>query len=120
MESLLNKIALTLFMMLFFNPAFSGIDEGREAFSAGNYDKAASEFRDSAEKGNPEAQFLLGLMYTLDSWKKNDVEAATWIKKAAEQGVPEAQYQLVSLYSYGVKIRLYKFIIDYLKSNFTY
>ncbi|MEW8441343.1 MAG: tetratricopeptide repeat protein [Candidatus Thiodiazotropha taylori] len=97
----MNKISLTLLMMLYINPVLSGIDEGREAFSEGNFDKAASEFRVSAEKGNPEAQFLLGLMYTLDTWKKNDVEAATWIKKAAEQGVPEAQYQLVSLYSYG-------------------
>jgi TPR repeat protein len=101
MKSKLKEFFSLVIIMLFSFPVFSGVDEGRNAFSSGNYDKAAKEFRVSAERGNSEAQLLLGLMYTLDAWQINEEESAKWIKKAAEQDEPEAQYQLVSLYIHG-------------------
>lgn len=105
MKNKLKEISTLLMMVLFSSAAFSDVDEGKEAFSAGNYDKAANEFRISAEKGNSEAQLLFGVMYTLDLWQKNDKEAAKWIKKAAEQGESEAQYMLAMLYGRGTGIQ---------------
>lgn len=104
MKSDLIKILASIMITLFSFPAFPGVDEGKNAFSAGNYKKAVDEFRVPAEQGNSEAQLLLGLMYG-HYWQKDKKESAKWIKKAAEQGVAEAQNQLAMLYGRGTGIR---------------
>jgi len=56
----------------------------------------------SAEKGDAEAQFTLGVMYRKgDGVPKDPVQAAAWYRKAAVQGLAEAQLNLGVLYSNG-------------------
>ena len=70
-----------------------------------NYSKEKQELanlRQSAEEGNAEAQYSLGLMYSSgDGIPKDKAEAAMWYRKAAEQGDARAQMNLGFLYSKG-------------------
>ena len=71
-----------------------------------------SEFdaaRQSAEQGDANAQFNLGLMYRFGNGvPKDDVEAVKWFRKAAEsyrkaaeQGDSKAQFNLGAIYANG-------------------
>lgn len=54
----------------------------------------------AAEKGDPEAQFLIGLQYKVgDGFVRDRTEAVKWLRKAAESGLVEAQYALGDLYA---------------------
>lgn len=54
----------------------------------------------AAEKGDHEAQFLIGLQYKVgDGLPRDRAEAAKWLRKAAESGNAEAQYALGDLYA---------------------
>jgi TPR repeat protein len=54
--------------------------------------------RTAAEKGDPEAQFLIGLQYKVgDGVARDQVEAARWLRQSAETGHTEAQYALGTL-----------------------
>jgi hypothetical protein len=56
----------------------------------------------AAERGNANAQFVLGMMYRDGRGVlKDDVKAMQWIKKAAEQGYAEAQFRLGIAYLLG-------------------
>jgi TPR repeat protein len=53
-----------------------------------------------AEKGNPESQFLLGLLYEAgDGFARDKGAAINWFRKAAESGYVEAQYALGRTYA---------------------
>jgi uncharacterized protein len=55
-----------------------------------------------AEKGDANAQFVLGLKYDTGKGVPQDyAEAAKWYRKAAEQGYAEAQFNLGSMYDEG-------------------
>lgn len=54
----------------------------------------------AAERGDREAQFLLGVQYRAgDGLARDRTEAAKWLRKAAESGHAEAQYALGDLYA---------------------
>ena len=54
----------------------------------------------AAEKGDREAQFLIGVQYKAgDGLARDRAEAAKWLRKAAETGHAEAQYALGDLYA---------------------
>ncbi|MBL6934976.1 MAG: sel1 repeat family protein [Alphaproteobacteria bacterium] len=75
---------------------------GYKAFTQGDFDTALREWKPLAEKGNPVAQTLLGLMYSSgDGVSQNHAEAVKWYLRAANQGVPDAQYNLGYMYSMG-------------------
>lgn len=60
------------------------------------------KIRSAAERGEAEAQLLLGVMYdTGDGVPVDDSEGAKWYRKAAEQGHAEAQYHLGVMYAKG-------------------
>src|SRR6266404_4606819 len=62
---------------------------------ARNDAEAVKWLRSAAEKGLADAQFELGLCYTIAVNRQLDpVEAAKWFRKAAEQGHSKAQYFL--------------------------
>ncbi len=64
-------------------------------------------YQESAESGNVEAQYKLGLLYLTGNGALQDfVEAAKWLKLAAEQGYALAQYELGLIYrtGYGLAI----------------
>jgi TPR repeat protein len=61
--------------------------------------------RQDAERGDPEAQFQLGIAYFQgETIKKDDDCCATWIRKAALAGHPYAQGFLGALYADGVGV----------------
>ena len=58
--------------------------------------------RQAAERGDPNAQFELGVRYAEGKGvAPDDKEAARWILKAAEQGHLEAQFNLGLMYADG-------------------
>ncbi|MCE2509775.1 MAG: SEL1-like repeat protein [Alphaproteobacteria bacterium] len=61
-----------------------------------------NQIRGSAQAGDREAQFRLGMRYALGEWvPKDELAAADWFEKAALQGHPQAQYRLGLLYEEG-------------------
>ena len=64
-----------------------------------------TDVRQLAEKGDPSAQYNLGLMYQNGRGvEKDEVEAVKWYQKAAEQGVANAQYNLSVMYLNGLGV----------------
>ena len=59
-------------------------------------------FHQSAEEGNAEAQYRLGLAYSLGHGVKMDYEEAVkWLMKSATRGYVKAQFYLGYFYSTG-------------------
>ena len=82
--------------------ALDGLADGVEAYRRGDYAAALKEFRVSAEKGDPEAQFSLGRMYNQgEGVRRSHREAAKWFRRAADRGHPAAQLHLGVLYATG-------------------
>ena len=60
------------------------------------------DLRTAAERGDPRAQYLLGVRYaTGDGVVEDDATAAQWIRKAADQGLADAQFNLGLMYADG-------------------
>lgn len=92
--------------ILFGTSVFSadGIDLGlgMAAFAAGQYRAALDRLGPLAEKGDPEAQVVLGYMYDMGLGVDPDPAlAASWFRKSAEQGNAPAQSALGVKYLIG-------------------
>ena len=75
---------------------------GYLAYLTDDYETAVSEWKASAEQGDPESQFRLGTMYLSGEGVIQDYkEAAKWYTKAAEQGNAKAQFNLALMYANG-------------------
>ena len=75
---------------------------GLEAFNNGEYQKAFSLIKLSAEKGDVKSQFILSTMYRRGlGVKADEYEGFNWCKLAAEEGHLEAQFQLGLMYLEG-------------------
>jgi hypothetical protein len=81
--------------------------EGVAAHAAadrGDYDEAVRLWRPLAERGDPDAQYNLGVMYHLGHGVPVDHKAAfSWYRKAADKGVGVAMGNLAILYVSGAK-----------------
>jgi TPR repeat protein len=63
---------------------------------------SADALRRDAERGDPEAQYKLGLAYDVGVGAPQDLaQAAAWYERAAEQGHPGAQFSLGLMYGNG-------------------
>jgi uncharacterized protein len=63
---------------------------------------AVQLYQESAENGDSDAQYKLGLLYLTGNGALQDfAEAAKWLKLAAEQGYALAQYELGLIYRSG-------------------
>jgi TPR repeat protein len=83
-------------------PASGDTAAGMEAFKNRDYQKAFREWKASADAGQAEAQFDLGVLYAQGSGVRRDLtEAARWYRKAADQGNAEAEFALGQMYSRG-------------------
>ena len=94
------KQFLLLFSLLFFLVATSCdkatpsdetiFDQGVEAYDAGNYDLAFQKFYSLAQKGNGEAQYVVGYMYFYGLGVAIDlVRAYMWVSLSIENLSPE-------------------------------
>jgi len=99
---MLGLPALILALGFASSPALAGYRDGRAAYKAKNYAKAAEEFRKAAERGSARAQYYLGLMYRRGNGvTADDAEARRWFLKASERGHAIAQATLASLMRRG-------------------
>ncbi len=82
--------------------AFS-TDDGWHAYDAGDFARAFEVWSVLAEKGDAEAQYLVGYLYDDGlGVEHNLAEAARWYRMAAEQQHVYAQFNLAIMYSDGI------------------
>ena len=80
----------------------SPFEKGLRYYDNGNYTEAVKWFRKAAERGDADAQFMLGTFYENgEGVPQDDREAVKWYRKAVEQGLAAAQYNLGSCYYQG-------------------
>lgn len=79
---------------------------GIEAYHRGDFARAWAILRDSAERGDAQAQYYVGAMYHFGQGIEADpATAALWYRRAADQGVPGAQRNLGVLFEDGLGTR---------------
>jgi uncharacterized protein len=75
-----------------FKPSFAA---GKRAFEKGQFDTAAKNLLPLARRGNTEAQYLMGVLYSHAKGKLRDFQkSAHWYEQAAAKGNAEAQFNL--------------------------
>lgn len=79
--------------------ASQNIQLGVNAYNQGNYDLAARYWNPIAQKGNPVAQYNLGLLWEqgIGSTPKNKAEASQWFLLSAQQGYIPAMVRLAKI-----------------------
>jgi len=76
--------------------------QGAKSYLSKAWEKRLVAWRKAAERGIPEAQWLLGLCHDLGvGVDRRAAEAARWYRKAAEQGYAAAQFMLGACYASG-------------------
>jgi TPR repeat protein len=74
---------------------------GRVAFDKGDFVQAMAEWTSAAERGDPEAEFQLGMLHERGDLKQDYKQADHWYEKAAEQGHIGAEYRLAWIWGVG-------------------
>lgn len=85
----------------------SAVAKGKvwDAYIAGDYEAALSEWGPLAETGDASAQVYLGIMYQQGHGVvQDDKQAFEWYRLAAEQGYALAQWRLAILYKTGTGV----------------
>ncbi len=83
-------------------PAWAGFDEGLAAHGRGDYETALREWTPLARQGHADAQYFLGVAFSLGQGVlRDDAVATRWYRRAAEQGHVSAQHQLGITYHGG-------------------
>lgn len=101
----MRSILAVLFLCAPSAAARAGYDTAILAYESGRYDIAFREFSLLSERGDPRAEFMLGVMYFHGRGVPgNDAFAAVWFHKAAAQGHPGAQLAYGSLHIRGVGV----------------
>jgi len=77
--------------------------EASRAFGRGDYASALRLWTPLAERGDPRAQFGLGVIYESGpgGTPTDQEEALRWYRLAARQGIPQAQNNLAIMYAEG-------------------
>lgn len=100
----MKVITFTTFLLLFSSfPVFADeLQAGMDSYKKGNFTEALRNFKSLAKKGNPVAQYQLGLMYGKGQGTPEDFkEAVKWSNLSAEQGYDKGQYNLGIFYARG-------------------
>ena len=76
---------------------------GNAAFEKGEYVRAMAEWASAAERGDPDAEFGLGMLYERGDGasKQSYKQADRWYQKAAEHDHIGAQYRLALIWAAG-------------------
>lgn len=100
-------------LVVFAAMTYSGFDDQITSYVAENQE----DFRKSAEQGQAEAQYHMGVIYSTGLGAETDYdEALKWYRQAAEQGHARAQYNLGMMYYFGKgvpedKVAAYQWVI---------
>ena len=71
------------------------VPAGLQAFRNGDYATAYREWKPAAERGQPDAQYNLGVLYMKGLGVRSDrQEAFRWFRLAADQGLAQAQFEV--------------------------
>ncbi|MEL0206452.1 MAG: tetratricopeptide repeat protein, partial [Alphaproteobacteria bacterium] len=106
-------LILSLLTLLSAPALGADFDKGVSAFQRGDYATALREWTPLAEQGHVEAQYILGVMYSIGQGVEQDyATAAEWYRRAAEQGLADAQHNLGVMYALGQGV-----IQDYVKAH---
>ncbi|HEY0447191.1 MAG TPA: SPOR domain-containing protein [Allosphingosinicella sp.] len=91
----LEIIAAAVLAALAPAPAAATVKAGVEAWQAGDYPRAVTQWRPLANRGDADAQFNMGQAYKLGRGVPADIAIArSWYEKAAQQGHHAAQSNL--------------------------
>jgi TPR repeat protein len=97
-----RSLCIALIFVFLATPSWASFDEGKAAYDRHEYVASLKIFMPLAEKGNPKAQAIIGVMYFKGQGvPRNDTQAAVWSRKAAMQGDAKGQNFLGFLYYYG-------------------
>ncbi|MFS2025176.1 tetratricopeptide repeat protein [Massilia sp. CT11-137] len=98
------KLAFTASLALLTNLAHS-VDYANTnaAYKNGDYESALRELMPLADRGDPDAQMLIGYMHEKGQGiSANMVEAVNWYRRAASHGNVVAQFNLGNMYEQGI------------------
>ena len=101
MSSWLQRLSLYAFTLLLYVSLSAGadLDSAKRAYQQKDYATALKEVTPLAEKGNADAQLILGKMYWMGQGVLKDPDQAMkWFKASAMQGNADAQFFLGSIY----------------------
>lgn len=100
---------LIVLMCLFFpiaSESVADVRKGKDAFDRCDFKTALKEFQEDAEKGDPESQNRIGLLYWEGKGTTKDCnEAMKWFQRAAEKGHAEAQLHIGEMYQGGEGVK---------------
>ena len=93
--------------ILLSSPCFSqSTDDAVKAMKKGDFKTALQELRPLSERNDPNAQFLMGMLYDAGNGVPQDQAiAAAWYRKAAQQDHPIAQLFLGTFYYSGTGVK---------------
>lgn len=95
---MLKIIGLCFLFVLVAAPAWANFSEGQARFSGGDYKGAYEKWLPLAEKGEPRAQYSVGVLFLQGLGVEKDLEeAARWFDKAAQQNYAPASAALRAL-----------------------
>ena len=102
----MKKSILCVLLILLSFPSWSAdFQKGVDAYHNGDYKTALREWKPSAEQGDADAQYNLGVMYANGRGvDQNYKTAVKWYTLAAEQGHATAQYNLGGMYAGGLGV----------------
>lgn len=96
------KHGLALLLLLGF-AARADFEAGLFAYSMGNYEEAAREFRACALRGETHGEYYLGLLYEEGQGLERDYEQARhWYLQAARKGDTDAAFALGRMHAQGL------------------
>jgi len=88
------------------SPRTPATEKAARAMGTGDFKTALNELRPLAAKGDPNAQFLLGMLYDAGKGVPQDAAlAASWYRKAAQQDHLLGQFYLGVLYFFGQGVK---------------
>lgn len=97
--------AALLVLFLPWAAAHAAFDEAMSAYTSGDFEKAAREFRLLAERGDRLAQYHLGLLYEEGQGLPRDrALALRWYTEAAKQGDVDACFAIGQMYHLGIGV----------------
>ena len=101
----LKLIGLAICLAAVQFPVQADVEGGAKAIQRGEFEKAFSEWRPLAEKGDTQVQAAIAVMYHAGQGVPQDYEKAfQWYRRAAEKGNAASQANLGVLYAKGVGV----------------
>ncbi len=101
---MLKRFILSLILICFSLSSIHAteLEDGFQAFTAGNYEQALRLWLPIAEKDNADAQYNLGILYQKGLGVEKNLKAAfIWYKRSAANGNTDAMYNLGIMYDKG-------------------